>query len=126
MTPTQCVNEFIAAIERRDVDHAISFLHDEISYENMPMSPIVGRQAVADVLNGFLGPAREVQWVVSRQWAVGDVVINERLDRFWIGSGWLELPVAGFFNVVDDHITVWRDYFDLSSYMNQFNALTND
>ena len=53
------------------------------------------------------------------------MVINERLDRFQIGSGWLELPVAGFFEVTDQGlISLWRDYFDMSSYTGQLAALT--
>ena len=53
--------------------------------------------------------------------------MNERLDRFAIGGGWLELPVAGFFEVTDDGlISLWRDYFDMSTYLSQLSALTAD
>jgi limonene-1,2-epoxide hydrolase len=57
--------------------------------------------------------------------SAGNVVVNERLDRFRIGEGWLELPVAGFFEVTDDgRISVWRDYFDMATYTNRLAALT--
>ena len=53
-------------------------------------------------------------------------VANERVDKFKIGDGWLELPVAGFFEVDDDgKITLWRDYFDLASYTDQLAKLSN-
>ena len=62
--------------------------------------------------------------VVSRQVESGNVVVNERVDRFQIGSGWLELPVAGFFEVTADGlISLWRDYFDMASYTSQVAAL---
>ena len=88
------------------------------------MQPIVGRDTMRTVLASFLGVAGEVEWVVSRQFSSGNVVFNERLDRFQMGErdgepGWLEMPVAGVFEVDDAGlITLWRDYFDLSTYMN--------
>lgn len=125
MTPSETVTAFIEAIERRDIDAACAMLADDISYENMPMDPIVGRDAVRATLESFLGPASEVAWPVSSQFASGNRVANERLDRFKIGDGWLELPVAGFFEVDDGGmITLWRDYFDLGSYMKQLGELT--
>ena len=125
MTPTQVVDAFIAAIERKDIAAAAELVADDISYENMPMDPIVGRDAMVQVLEGFLAAASEVEWPCLRQVEVGNVVINERLDRFKIGDGWLELPIAGIFEVADGQITLWRDYFDMNSYMTQFTALTS-
>lgn len=125
MTPLQIVNHFIHAIEAKDVDTAMSVVAPDISYENVPMSPVVGREAVAATLQGFLGVVDAVEWRIVSEWAVDRTVINERVDRFQIGAGWLELPVAGVFHVNDnDQITLWRDYFDLNSYITQFTTLT--
>jgi limonene-1,2-epoxide hydrolase len=123
--PGEVVAAFIAAIEAKDVDAAIELLADDVSYENVPMSPIAGKEAVRATLGAFLGAAAQVEWPISRQVVAGNAVINERLDRFQIGNGWLELPVAGVFEV-DEHglITLWRDYFDMSSYTGQLAALT--
>lgn len=125
MSPEQTVNRFIAAIEALDVDVAVALVAEDISYENVPLQPIVGRSGVEQTLRGFLGPASEVEWRISRQWAVDRVVVNERLDRFLINDGWLELPVAGFFEIDDDGlIAVWRDYFDLATFTNRLAELT--
>lgn len=125
MSPEEVVNAFIAAIEANDVEAAVSMTSEAISYENMPTTPITGREDLAKTLNGFLASATEVDWPVVRQWAVGRTVINERLDRFKIGEGWLELPVAGVFEIDDnDQIVLWRDYFDMASYARQFTELT--
>ena len=52
-------------------------------------------------------------------------MINERIDRFEIGDGWLELPLAGIFEVNDDDkISLWLDYFDMGSYTRQMAKLT--
>ncbi len=124
MGPAEIVSGFIAAIERRDVAAAVAMVSDDVSYENMPIDPIVGPTAVARTLEGFLAPASEVEWLVLRQVESGNLVINERLDRFRIGDGWLELPVAGFFEINDGKISRWRDYFDMGTYAEQLRGLT--
>ena len=120
------VTEFIRAIERRDIAAAIEMTAADISYENMPIDPIEGHDAVRATLEMFLAPATSVDWQITRQHQVGDgVVVNERLDRFQIGDGWLELPIAGFFELDDAGlITLWRDYFDMGSYQRQLAELT--
>lgn len=123
-TPEAIVDAFIAAIEAKDIDAAVALVADDISYENMPMDPIVGRDAVAATLSRFLEPASDVDWPVLRQVADGNCVVNERVDRFKIGEGWLELPVAGVFEVADGVITLWRDYFDMGAYQRQMAELT--
>ena len=125
MSPTEVVNAFIKAIEQKDVDAAVALTAVDISYENMPTEPIVGHDALASTLHAFLGPAGEVEWPILSQHEIGRTVINERLDRFHIGDGWLELPVAGVFEVnTDGKITLWRDYFDMGTYQRQFATLT--
>ena len=122
----EVVAAFIAAMEHKDIDAAVAMLADDVSYENMPMQPIVGADQVRATLAAFLDAASEVDWPVLREHATDDVVMNERLDRFKIGDGWLELPVAGVFEVNGDgRITLWRDYFDMGSYMSQLTALTS-
>jgi limonene-1,2-epoxide hydrolase len=122
--PGDVVSAFIAAIEAKDLDTAMALVTDDVSYENVPMSPIVGRDAVRSALERFLAMAAAVDWQVSRQLVSANAVANERLDRFQIGDGWLEMPVAGFFEVTDDgRISLWRDYFDLPTYTTQLAAL---
>ncbi len=126
MSPEEVVTAFIEAIERKDVDAAVAMTADEVSYENMPIAPMVGHEALMQTLGAFLAPTEEVDWRILRQFADGSTVFNERLDRFRIGHGWLELPVAGVFEVDDDgKITLWRDYFDMGAYERQLAALTS-
>jgi len=125
MSPSETVTEFMKAIERKDVEAAVAFTSAHISYENMPTDPIVGHEGLAATLNMFLGPAETVEWQILSQYEVGSVVVNERLDRFQIGDGWLELPIAGVFHLGDDgKIELWRDYFDMGTYQRQFAELT--
>ena len=124
MSPGELVTAFMQAIERKDVAAATAMVTDDVSYENMPIGPIVGPDAMAQTLEGFLAPASEVDWQILRQFEHGDVVFNERLDRFKIGDGWLELPIAGVFEVTDGKISLWRDYFDMNTYMTQMSELS--
>ena len=125
MSPAETVAAFIAAIEAKDVDAAVALTAADISYENMPTDPIAGHEGLARTLHGFLAPASTVEWRILKQWTFERTVINERLDRFQIGDGWLELPIAGIFEIDDDgKISLWRDYFDMGSYTRQFAKLT--
>ena len=105
--------------------------HQALQHHGLAVDPgqeethFVGREAMAATLEMFLASANEVDWVIVRQHEVGNVVFNERIDRFQIGDGWLELPLAGVFEVdADGLITLWRDYFDLASYQRQLAELT--
>jgi len=127
MSPEEIVNAFIAAIEAKDIDTAMSIVSETISYENVPMAPISGRENVAATLEAFLTPVSNIDWQILNQWAIGRTVINERLDRFQFDNGWLEMPVAGIFEIDDnDQIVLWRDYFDLNTYVRRMAELTGE
>ena len=42
----------------------------------------------------------------------------ERLDRTKLGDKSVDLPCFGIFEMEDGKIKVWRDYFDIGTYMN--------
>lgn len=124
MTPEQTVDEFIARIVAKNLDGACELVSDDLEYDNVPM----GKNHGPDGLRGFLAPlvegVDEVQFVVHRQAATGNVVMNERTDRFKVGETWMDLPVAGIFEVDGDgKIVLWRDYFDLPTLTDQMAAL---
>jgi limonene-1,2-epoxide hydrolase len=120
---TDVVDHFIAAIERHDLDHALTHLTDDCEYDNVPMGKVTGREAVRATLGPFLGGFDEIVWDVLHQVSSGNldqgVVMNERVDRFRRGERWLELPVAGLFVVRHGQIALWRDYFDRDSLLQQ-------
>jgi limonene-1,2-epoxide hydrolase len=77
------------------------------------------------MLGMFSAPCTAIEWVIVREMEQGNVVINERVDRFGYPNGWLDLPVMGVWEVGDDGlITLWRDYFDMGTYMNRLAELT--
>ena len=116
MTPGETVTALIKANEARDVDAILAVLTDDVVYENVPMSVLKGHDEVRTLLGPFLEGSTKVAWEVLRQVEQGDVVMNERVDRFWIGDKLIEIRVAGIFEVRDGKVAVWRDYFDLAAF----------
>jgi limonene-1,2-epoxide hydrolase len=124
MTPEDTVRAFITAVEAKLVDAAAAYLAEDVSYENVPMAPVQGRDAAIAVLAPFLANASEIEWRIVRQVAAESTVMNERIDRFKFGETWVELPVCGRWDVNQDGlITLWRDYFDLATFTRQMQAL---
>ena len=94
----------IAAIERKDLAAACAFMADDVEYDNVPMAKVFGVEAVTTALAPFIGGCTRLEWVVNHQAASGEVVMNERVDRFEMGGRWVELAVAGLFIVRDGKI----------------------
>lgn len=114
MTPSTVVDAFIAAIERLDLEAAIALLDPEVDYDNVPLRSVHGHEGVRTTLGPFLAGCTATEWRVLHQAVSGDVVMNERVDRFQMAHGWVELRVAGLFVLRDGKIVLWRDYFDMA------------
>jgi limonene-1,2-epoxide hydrolase len=124
MTPEETVNEFIARVCRFDLDSALELVTDDVEYDNVPMGKVFGPDGIRSILGMMSEGLAEVEWVVHRQVANGSTVMNERTDRFRGGDTWIELPVAGLFEVNQDgRITLWRDYFDAATFNDQLAKL---
>lgn len=113
----QIVDEFIRRIVANDVESALELVSSDCEYDNVPLGKNIGPDAMRSFLGAMSGGVDEVQFVVYRQACSGNVVMNERLDRFRVGDAWMDLPVAGVFEVNDEgKVTLWRDYFDLATF----------
>jgi limonene-1,2-epoxide hydrolase len=120
MTPDELVRTFIKHIEAKDLESACALMTDDCEYDNVPMAKVFGIEAVKQVLGPFTAGCSEIDWVIVRQSSAGTVtsgvVLNERVDRFKMGERWVELPLAGVFEVKNGKIALWRDYFDLATF----------
>lgn len=123
MTPEETVDEFIRRIVGKDIDGGCALLSDDVEYDNVPMGKNIGPAAVKAFLDPMVAGVDEVQFVTHRQTATGSIVMNERTDRFRLGDRWIDLPVAGVFEVdADGKISLWRDYFDMQTFNDQMAA----
>jgi limonene-1,2-epoxide hydrolase len=104
------VNDFCAAVSKRDAAVMRPFLADDIVYritETTP--PVVGLQAVMDTYKKFVSDATSVEFQVLETFASGPIVINHRIDRF-VSPRPLTWEGVGVFFVKDDKIKEWSDY----------------
>ncbi len=115
----EIVDLFIKRVEACDIVGATALLAPDCEYDNVPMGKMFGPEAIGAALGPMLEACSEVDWPVLRQVADDTTVFNERLDRFHMPHGWVEMPVTGVWEVHDGLITLWRDYFDQPTYRNQ-------
>ncbi|MCY4618593.1 MAG: nuclear transport factor 2 family protein [Chloroflexi bacterium] len=114
------VNAFMAEFdaEHPDADTLASYFTDDAVYHNMPMAPAEGIDAVKAALTG-VSQMTSRGWEVLHSAANGDVVLNERVDRFDMGGTEVSVQVCGVFEIRDGKIARWRDYFDMASFQKQ-------
>lgn len=115
------IREFIDAWSRLDADELAGYFTEDGSYHNMPTGPVTGRDNVRKFIKGFLTNWTATNWDVLHLIGEGDVVIAERLDRTRIGEKKVDLPCCGVFEMKGGKIKVWRDYFDLNTYIKAAN-----
>jgi len=115
----QLVRDFCAAWRRRNIEELVGFFTADAVYHNMPMAAVRGHDGIRKVLESYVPPAQEIEFEVVNLASAGSVVFTERVDRFLMGGKKVELPVAGVFEIQDDKIAAWRDYFDIQTWMRQ-------
>ncbi len=120
-TSTDLIDDFIAAWPSMDLDKILGFFADDAVYTNIPIDPPnEGVEAIRKTIEGFIGMAQKIEFVVHHQTENAQgVVMNERTDRFLIGDRWAEAPVMGVFEIEGGKIKAWRDYFDLAQFSAQ-------
>ena len=111
------IREFIQAWSSLDADRLAGYFTEDGTYHNIPTQPVTGRENVRNFIRGFLSTWTETRWDIVQIMGEGDVVFAERLDRTRTTQGNVDLPCVGVFEMADGRIRVWRDYFDLATFM---------
>ena len=101
------------------VDVIIDYFTDDAVYHNIPVDPVVGKDAIRATIAMFTTGVQRVEFRVRSIATDGDTVLTERVDAFVLPAKIIELPVMGTFELRGDKIAAWRDYFDLNQYMTQ-------
>ena len=112
---SELVDNFVADYSKLDVDTLLSYVHDDVIYQiTTGMAEVVGIEEYRKHLTPMLGGMEKIEWITLRQYAVGQLVINERIDEFYpyVGSKIprMRFHVAGYFLIKDNQIKVWRDF----------------
>lgn len=116
------VHAFLNAVKAFDYDAAMTLISENCDYENMPLGKVTGPAGVRGVLEPFFSPTLANEFIIIRELTDGKRVFLERLDRHQLETGWVELPVAGIFEVENGQITVWHDYFDAATILSKWPA----
>jgi limonene-1,2-epoxide hydrolase len=115
--PKATVSDFLAALERLDVDAALDLASDDIVYQNVPLRPAHGITAVEKQLRWMFGHCTGFEARIHHLAVDGPIVLTERTDvlkfRAWEAEFW----VCGTFEVRDGRVVLWRDYFDWATFL---------
>lgn len=124
MTPLETVNEFMRRFCTMDLDSACELVSADVEYDNVPMGKNFGPEGIKSFAGNMNSSFDSVEFIVHREAATGNIVLNERTDRFVKDDLTFDLLVAGVFEVNGDGlITLWRDYFDMGKVNEMFTAL---
>jgi limonene-1,2-epoxide hydrolase len=120
-SPIEVVRRFCAAWSTNVATIELAaFFTDDAIYHNIPQAPVTGRDAIANTIDSFIRPGppgiEAIEFHVVNIAASGPVVMTERIDVFRLSGKSFELPVMGTFEVTDNKINAWRDYFDTNQF----------
>lgn len=114
----EIIEEFISAWSNLNPQELASYFTEDGTYHNMPIDPISGRDNVEKFIAGFIAQWTSTQWDIISIVSSGNTVVAERLDKIQIEGKPVNLPCTGVFEMEDGKIKIWRDYFDMQTYVN--------
>jgi limonene-1,2-epoxide hydrolase len=114
---TEIIRAFCACWSTLDATALANYFTEDGTYYNMPSVPTQGRANIEQFIAAFYASWTKTDWEILHILEQGNVVIAERVDRIMLGDKAVELPCCGVFELENGKIKVWRDYFDLSTYM---------
>ena len=115
--PKATVLEFLGALEELDIDRALDHLDAEVAYQNVPLPPARGLAAVEKQLRMISRYGTGFEARTHHIAADGPIVLTERTDVLRRGSFEAEFWVCGIFEVREERIVLWRDYFDWTTFL---------
>lgn len=111
----QLVSKLLDAWRRQAVDEILEYFAEDAICHPMPMQPLVGKGAIGGGLKMIFSQVSVEEFRTLHQLERGEIVMNERLDRFVMGDKRVDLPVMGVFEVRNGKVAAWRDYFDAAA-----------
>ena len=111
----ELITNFVRDYATRDAEVLSRYVADDIVYQITTGLPdIVGIEAFRKHNDGMFKGLDKVEWVNLRQFAIGQIVINDRIDEFYPYAGSktprMRFRVAGYFLIENNKIKVWRDF----------------
>lgn len=110
----EVVRSFLKALAAQDLEQALTYVSDNVEYQNMPLPAVRGPKGMRRIL----GPALKASGFearINKIAANGATVLTERTDAVLIGPVRIPFQVCGTFEVRNEQIVLWRDTFDWAS-----------
>ena len=109
------VTNFIRDYATRDVGVLAAYMADDIIYQvSENQGEVRGVEAYKKRNAAMFEGLEKIDWQILRSFAIGQLVINDRMDEFFPKPGSrvprMRFRVAGYFLVLDSKIKVWRDF----------------
>jgi limonene-1,2-epoxide hydrolase len=109
------VNNFCRDWSLRDVDALAPYLADDLLYQITPGQPLItSLEQFKQQMGPFLKKLESVEWQILRSHAIGQLVMNERIDHFNAPEGGkspsMHFYIAGHFLVENGKIQEWKDW----------------
>lgn len=113
-SPTGVARAFLESLQDANLDQALSYLDEDVTYINVSLPAVRGRDAVERAFRPTIGRMgfRVHFHAVGVDEVDPGVVLTERTDALVFGPVSVQFWVYGRFEVRDGLITVWRDSFD--------------
>ena len=109
----QIVEEFCAAVGRKDLAACEALLDPDVVYHNVGSDPAIGRDATLASLKFQFDMFEPIAFVMRNLAVDGDTVLTERIDQVTANGIMAPVPLMGTFETRNGLITAWRDYFDM-------------
>ncbi len=112
--PAEVVRRFLGLLEAGDTEGATGLMADDVTYVNVSLPALRGRDRIRRVLTRALavrGSGFEA-YIHAISTDGGTTVLTERTDVLIVGPVRVQIWVCGRFDVHDGRIVLWRDYFD--------------
>lgn len=110
------IREFIDACVRANPDEFKNFFTEDAVWWNAPWQEVKGKEAIGETLRKGAALMKALPWEIRHIVANGNVVMTERVDHFEVGGKPVSVPCMGIFELRDNKIAAWRDYWDLKSF----------
>lgn len=111
----QTIIDFHAAFAEGDFDGVLSHCTEDVVWDNVPMKPIVGREAVQGFLEKFARGMSDPQYERNHILERDGLVMVEGVENYTKNGKRVRVPYMAAFEFRDGLISQWRDYFDLAT-----------
>ncbi|MDB4974155.1 MAG: hypothetical protein JWN48_2496 [Myxococcaceae bacterium] len=115
----QLVESLFDAFKVLNLERALALMSEDIEYQNVPLPPDRGKHDVRRTLNLMAKVATQFDVRMHHIAERDGVVLTERTDIIRGPLLDLEFWVCGTFEIRDGKIAVWRDRFDVGTFLLQ-------